>query len=133
MAEHWLSDIANYLKVTNNVMNGSVFLYEMPENVMSGAMLIPPPRGLPIDPDVPGLYKGTFEVMVRSNHPKTSRDTLATVIIPLLTKGRDSTTWPNMHVNYCRPLNTPQVFPKSDGGFYEASVEFMISFTDSRI
>lgn len=131
MAEHWLSDISNYLKVTNNVMDGAVLLYDMPDSVMRGCLVIPPMNGLPVDPDIPKLFKGTFEVMVRTDHPKVSRDLLGETIVPLLTLGR--TVWTNMTINYCRPLNTPQVFPKSDAGYFEASVEFMICFTDARI
>lgn len=130
MAEHWLSDIGNFLKVTNAVMGGEVYLYEMPDDVNRGVLVIPPMGGLPIDPDLPRYFKATFDVVVRADHPKVARDELA-AIVPLLTLGR--AVWTNMTINYCRPLNTPQVFPKSEAGHYEAAVTFMICFTDARI
>lgn len=130
MAAHALHDVAEYLR-DEGVAEGAVFINQLAEDCPRGVLVIPPMQGFPVDPDIPNLYKGSFDVIARSGDPEEARDMLTQQVLPLLTIARE--TWANFSINYCRPLNTPQVFPRSDAGFYEAMISFQWSFVDARM
>lgn len=130
----WLEDIANYIRSANiDGIGSKVFIYTM-KATDTGAMITSHNTGLPVNNDIPDYYKGPFQLIVRANDPR-SANAQATAIWNLLNShekeklGQGVTfELPSIFVNFIYPRHLPVVYPRSDGDFFEASVNFDICF-----
>jgi hypothetical protein len=130
----WLENIANYTRAANITGVGqSVYVYTLKENDV-GAMFTSQTGGLAGNSYIPDYYKGPFQLIVRSNSAKDANDQ-ATAISKMLSSHEriklglgTSISLPSILINYIFPRHLPVVYPRSDGGFFEASVNFDICF-----
>jgi hypothetical protein len=125
----WVADLAQYLRDAN-FLNGAVFAFEMPEDICPGAMVIPPLEGLVFDPELPNRYKGFYQLLVRTNDHRQAHD-LGTDVMQLLTL--HNVPIGGMYIDLSEAVATPIVFPRTEAGQYEASVNMRIIMIDPRI
>jgi hypothetical protein len=111
----------------------SLFRHYMPADASIGAMTRVPLQGLPIDPHIPGRYKGRIQVIVRHKEPDLG-NTLATRVQRALemrgareiyeaTKERGA-----VHLDMFQPETLPIFFPRLDGNGYEWSQTYLCAF-----
>lgn len=130
----WLEDLGNYLRAQNVAgIGSSVFVYTLKENDV-GAMLTAHTSGVLASLDIPDYYKGPLQLVVRATNPKDAEQQ-ATAIVKVLSSTEKQKlgqaigfTLPTIQVNYVYPRHLPVVYPRSDGNYYEASVNFDICF-----
>lgn len=130
----WIEDIALYTRDQNVAgIGNSVFIYTLKENDV-GAMFTSHTAGMLTSKDIPDYYKGPLQLIVRSNSPRDA-EAQAKAISDLLSsqekrkRGEDvGLVLPSILVRYIYPRHLPVVYPRSDGDFYEASVNFDICF-----
>lgn len=120
----WTDELATHLRAQNipgigqNVFSGSI-----PQEVKVALMVAAMP--VSIDPELPGYHKGRVQLISRA---KTSllAEELATAGMNELTISSQDVG--NIYINYLRPVHLPVSFPRSNGDYYEASVNFDICF-----
>ena len=123
----WIDEITDYLADVGveGLKPYEIFTQVIPAN-MSQAVMLAGGIGMPVDPELPGFHKGSFQAVVR--HSK-SRD--AEEIAQLVSDALETELMVDLdsiRVNYIRPRHLPLVFPRSDGDFYEAVVNFDLCF-----
>lgn len=130
----WLEDLAIYVREQDVAGIGTnVFIYTLKENDV-GAMLTSHTAGMLSSKDIPDYYKGALQLIVRSNSAKDAEVQAAAVSKLLSSQEKqklgqgEGLTLPSIQVNYIYPRHLPVVYPRSDGDFYEASVNFDICF-----
>lgn len=117
-----LEMIADKLQADGVGMKGkTIFINHMPSDVVPGILLRPPYIGTPIDYELPGYRKTTFNVAVRGT-TYVEGDQLAKKVMKSLTFSE--VTLGLTEVRYVRPETEPVSFPVSDG----ALVEFLMIF-----
>lgn len=122
----WLTDIGEFARTLNvPKLGANIFVHTMPHDRTPAAMLVSGYQGMPIDQELPGYYRGPMQMIVRA---KTSAD--AEEIATALMNGLwvHTTQMGSIYVNHLRPEHLPAVFPRSNGDFYEASVNFEVCF-----
>lgn len=100
----------------------SVFMYHMGDEVKEGILLLDPPSGAPIDPDLPGYRKTGFQVVIRASEHLAGETQAQKVSDALSIERRMNMS--RIDVNYVRPRHEPIRFPKSGGGRLEFSINF---------
>lgn len=125
----WVADIAQFLKNTN-FLGGNSFAFQMPEEVQPAAMVIPPLEGLMFDPQLPGRYKGAYQVLVRTKDLQQAH-VLGAEVLQLLTLY--NVTLGGVRIVLSEPISTPIVFPRTEADQFEASVNMRIIMIDPRI
>jgi hypothetical protein len=130
----WLEDLAQYIREGAIAgVGNSVFVYTLKESDV-GAMLTSQNTGMKTDNELADFYKGGFQLILRSSNPKTANDQAQAISDYLNSHrkeamGQDSGfVLPTIKVNYIFPRHLPVVFPRSDGSFFEASINFDICF-----
>ncbi len=123
-----LIDLAAYLETNGLGIQGkSIFVNQMPVECQSGLMLRSPLKGTQIDYELPGFYKGSFQLTVRAPNYAVGSLNIANITAALTLK---NTVIGSYSYNYIRPTNLPVVFPLSKGNLLELSVDFEVCFTD---
>lgn len=130
----WIQDLAEYIRAQNIAgIGNNVFIFTMKAEDI-GAMVTSHNQGVPNIPDLPDYYKGPMQIIVRSPNPQSSLEQIQ-AIVTLLDSNRKrkqgvdmSLALPNTKFNYIFPRHFPVVYPRSDGGYYEASVNFDVCF-----
>lgn len=130
----WIEELANYIRAQNiEGIGESVYCYTLKQNNM-GAMLTSHNTGINTINDLPDYYKGVLQIIVRSNNPKDSQ-TQINAIVSLLNSNERRKTGMGMTLdltetkfNFILPKHIPVIYPRSDGDFYEASVNFDVCF-----
>lgn len=99
----------------------SIYLYQMPSVVPSGVLIKGPELGTPIDHELIGFHRTDFQVIVRHSDYQKGSSLAGKVSAALnLMEARLG----NMHFLYVRPRHLPIVYPVSEGGLSEFSVNF---------
>lgn len=123
-----LIDIASYLETNGlGVQGKSIFINQMPVECKSGLMLRSPLRGTRIDYELPGYYKGMFQLTVRAPNYVLGNQNIKDITSALTIANQ---TIGSYFYNYIRPLNLPVAFPISKGNLIELSTEFEVCFTE---
>lgn len=107
----------------------SLFVEHLPETVKQGVLLIGPSTGTRIDYEVIGYYKTNFQVIVRAPN-YLAGDQLSKQIMNALTVAKHEIA-PGYFVNYMRPRHEPVVYPISEGGHLEFSVNYDVCYIKS--
>ena len=130
----WIEDLANYVRslslpgIANNV-----FLYTLKENDV-GAMFTTRGGGLQSLNEIPNYYKGPLQLIVRSASPQDSQSQILAIINALDSTQKRAQGLPiglnlqTVQFNYIYANSFPLIYPRSDGDFYEASVNFDVCF-----
>lgn len=106
----------------------TLFLHMMPAGATQAILLRSPLAGTAINHELPGFYRGEFQVIVRAADPVEGEKLMKKVVAAL-------TLEPGAVVgaqtfNYCRPRTQPVAFPLSDGALIELSVQMDACFVE---
>jgi hypothetical protein len=109
-----------------------LFRDHMPADCSIGVMTKVPLQGIPIDPNMRGIYKGRMQVVVRHKEPDLGAKMAALVQQILQVEGRElHEAVPErgaVHLDIFFPETTPIRFPRLDGNGYEWSQHFKCVF-----
>lgn len=91
----------------------------MPSEVEAGTLIL---TRVPImiDP-YHGLRKGTFQVICRNKNLVAAHDAATTILNGIVNEG---VTKGGVNFRFIKALNEPLVFPRTEGGQFEASVNY---------
>lgn len=126
----WIDEIAVHLE--NKPVPGyagTVYVQTIPVNVVPAVMLAGPMNGVPIDPEIRGLYKNASLQLVVRAKKSADAETLAKAASDAV-ETEQYVTLDTIRVRHIRPRHLPASFPRSDGDFYEAVVNFDLCFED---
>lgn len=132
----WIEDLATYIRGENvDGIADNVFVYTLRADEY-GAMLTTHTQGVLNSPEIPDRYKGPLQLIVRQASAKASL-AQAQAISNLLSShekrkvGADiSLELDTVIFSYIYPRHLPVVYPRSEGDFYETSVNFDVCFVD---
>lgn len=120
-----LVDLATHLaangcgKIVGSDKN--IFVNHMPASVKKGILVRVDYQGIPVDHELPGYFKTSFQVIVR-NPDYVEGQTLADKVCVILNKERAVVG--SMQLHYIYPAERPFVFPASEGDYLEFSTVF---------
>ena len=103
------------------IQGQTLFVHRMPESISAGVLLLNRLSGTPINHELPGLRKTSFQVIVRDTD-YTSGFTKAEQISELLSI--EDQALGNMNIHWILPKHEPVVYPVSRGDLLEISVNF---------
>lgn len=117
-----LEALAQLLQDTGlGVQGENIFVHMMPSSVSQGILLLSPLSGVPIDHELPGYRKTSFQAIVRHTSHASGK-ALAEQMSNALSLV--NTTLSGYDVKFILPRHEPVVFPVSEGDFLEISVNF---------
>lgn len=91
----------------------------MPSEVVTGTLIL---TRVPINIDpYSGLRKGTFQVICRNKNLVLAHDAATAIINGIVNEG---VTKGGVNFLFVKALNEPMVFPRTEGGQFEASVNY---------
>lgn len=126
-----LKNMALYLdSVTSLSATGlkkDIFIYQMPNTVSKAVLIRQAEGGDPLDWNLPGYYRTTFQVIVRHSDPEQGMALALQVSEAFTVSG---ITIGNMKVIHFLPKNRPFVFPVSEGDLLEFSINFDAVFSE---
>lgn len=105
----------------------SIFINMIPAECPNGILLRNKLQGTRIDYELPGYYKTSFQVIVRSENYASGEAKIASVLSSLTMRDIQVDS---MYVKYMRPITRPVVFPLSNGNLLEFASDFDIVFTE---
>ncbi|WP_342234650.1 hypothetical protein [Inquilinus sp. OTU3971] len=109
--------------VAAGVPDASIFVYAMPLSVTNGVLLLNGVGNVvPIDPELPGYFRGTFQVIVRCLRYQEGKALMDRILPALTVEGDAGSPVAGYQVNYIRPRHKPIVYPRSDADVLELSV-----------
>ncbi len=130
----WLEELAEYIRAQNvEGIGDNVYIFTMKESDV-GAMLTSHNDGISTSPELPNYYKGPMQLIVRSTKPQNSLDqamrlrALLDSNISRVSEEDIALILPHVKFNYLYARHFPVVYPRSDGNFYEASINFDVCF-----
>lgn len=114
--------VASHLQAQGvGVIGQDIFAGFMPERVKQGILILTPLQGIPIDFELPGYRRGSFQVVVRDTERQRCL-TKANEVSNAL--NMDETTIDTVLFRYVRAKHDPVVYPMSKGNLLEGSVNF---------
>lgn len=115
--------ICNYLseKIPELVLGDTLFCHSMPPAVDSGILICDSNTGFSIDPEIPGLRKGNFQLVGRGSEYEEVRQLLTSVSSELTLSEIE---FDGCRIKTMRPLNEPVGLKAADGSRFEFSVNF---------
>lgn len=108
------------------VMGTSIFINMIPIECPEGILLRNKLSGTAVDYELPGYYKTTFQLIVRTQD-YAAGDALIEGVIDALTLSNKALG--TMSFIYMRPITMPVVFPLSKGNLLEFAADFAVAFT----
>lgn len=106
----------------------SVFINMIPAESARGVLLRNDLRGTLVDYELPGYYKGSFRLIVRTDAYDDGNDLIAQAISAITIK--QETQLGSQRFLYIRPRTLPVVFPLSKGSLLEFAVDMDVRFTE---
>lgn len=122
-------DVLEKKLVQNGFVPGvSLFRSYMPSMCSIGVMTRIPLTGIPIDPYIPGYYKGEIQVVLRHTDPKEGQAVMMRVQKLLTVEATEVHPATEEHgelsLDLFIPKTLPISFPQLDGNAYEWSQHF---------
>ncbi len=112
---------------TLGVRGKTIFINMIPAEAPKGILLRNDLRGTHIDHELPGYYKGFFQLIVRAPNYTAGEELIKEAIAALTVVETQVGT---QHFRYIRPKTLPVVFPLSKGALLEFSVHMDCCFTE---
>jgi hypothetical protein len=109
------------------IQGESVFINSIPAECPQGVLLRNKLQGTLIDHELPGYYKTSFQLIVRSTSYVGGEELIGQVF-DALTVERPAQIGP-MLFKFMRPKSLPAVFPLSKGNLLEFAADFEVAFT----
>lgn len=115
--------VATYLRdIGQGELGNTLFYGFMPHQIPTGSVVL---CRTPIEEDAyTGLRKGTFQVVTRDATADLAYNKAAAIRRVLRLEGADIG---NVSFKFILPRHDPLVYPRSDGGLFEASVNYQFS------
>lgn len=107
------------------VQGESIFINMIPAECPTGILLRNPLQGTPIDYELPGYYKTSFQLIVRTASYTDGEALINSAIESLTVVGKSIG---DSFFHYSRPKTLPVSFPLSKGNLLEFSVNFDVAF-----
>jgi hypothetical protein len=121
----WGEEVARHLKAQNVAPVGlNVYYSTIPPRVTSGAMVVPPIEGTPIDHELPGYHRTKMQIIARAKTAAEAEEIAQALSDAIDVEGLQLT---GVYFNYIRPYHMPVSYPRSDADLFEASVRFDVS------
>jgi hypothetical protein len=106
----------------------TLFLHMMPAGAQA-ILLRSPLAGTAINHELPGFFRGEFQIIVRSPDALEGEKLIKRVVEALtMADGEEVGT---QTFKYCRPRHQPVAFPLSDGSLIETTVQMDCCFVES--
>lgn len=100
-----------------------LFIHNMPSNVTKAVLLLSNLTGTPIDFELPGYRRTSFQAIIRHTDYVQGL-ALANEVSEALTFKSGESILDTLHIKHILPRHEPVVFPVSEGDFLEISVNF---------
>jgi hypothetical protein len=100
----------------------TVLIYNMPDTLTRGILLVSNTGGAQRDLDIPGMRRARFQAVIREREYQSGYN-LGLQVAAALDK-REVTPEVGFRISLVRPLNDPIAFSRSKGGFIEFSINF---------
>jgi len=124
-----IENIVTYLRSLDIAPVGvSVFRQTIPAGVSPAVGVFLSLTGIKIDQELPNYHNDSLQLIIRADTYSAAYE-IAESFSAALDIGEQEVG--SLHVNYLRPRHLPAVFPRSDGDYYEASVNFDFNFVRS--
>ena len=121
-----LLPIAQYLEDNHlGIQAKTIFINQIPVECPNGILLRNKLQGTPVNYELPGYYKTTFQLVVRSNDYTLGNQSVNDVVAALTLQEVNIDT---MHIKFMRPKTLPVVFPISKGNLLEFALDMEIVF-----
>lgn len=104
----------------------NIFINNVPFEVTEAIMVRPPMSGFRIDQELPGYFKSTFCVVLRTAGDLGLLEDKALEVSESLTM-YEQDIGTEFHINYMRPLQLPYSYPITKGELVECKVDFEFS------
>ena len=132
----WLEDLATYIREANlDGIGNNVYVYSLKADE-PGVIITTHSNGVLGVTSIPDYYKGVMQIIVRSNHLETTISQATDVMRLLDSRTRTKVgeaggiSLETCVINYMFARHLPVAYSRSDGDYYEASVNFDVCFTD---
>lgn len=124
-----LFPIQDFIQSQTTLINGvDLFVYSMPAPVTAGVLLTHESAGNRVDHEMPGIFEGRFQVIVRDTDYDLGFQRAWEIFYLLTLLEQDLTDY---IVTYCRPRHTPMPFSRSDGDLIEFSINFDLRYRNA--
>jgi hypothetical protein len=119
-------DIAEHIELNRRglVRGKSIFINSMPPN-SEGVMLKESYAGTAVDPYIPGMRKGNFQLVARGKEYANTKSMVQEVATLLALKEQQ---FESIHIKICQQMTEPISFMISDGQMWEFSVKFFMVY-----
>lgn len=107
----------------------NIFIHQMPSIVKRGVLIRGPQSAVMIDHELPGYFKTSFQVIVRSDDHRRGQE-LAEAVSNALTIRLEQMIG-QMKVRQIYPKHLPLVYPTSEGDRLEWSINFFAAFSNA--
>lgn len=132
----WLEDLANYVRDASiDGVGNNVFLFTLKADQI-GVLLTTHTTGMATTASIPNYYKGPMQIISRAHNLKDALDRAIAIMQALDSRTRANNGEGGTLVldtcvaNYIIPRHYPVAYSRSDGDFYEASINFDVCFVD---
>lgn len=116
------------LEALGYVQGQSLFTGTIPGEINRAVMLRVPLEGVPIDPYIPGRYKGPVQVVVRDNDPgRGARDARAVQKVMTVDARQHFEATPErgrVHLDQSQPRTLPVAYPRLESNIFEWAQTF---------
>jgi len=121
-----LEDIQDYVNDRGIAIVGDdSFQFSMPAKVSRGVLFRLPLTGVKIDHELRGYFTTQIQVIVRDADYKAGGERCETLTEALTMCHR---RLQNFYVDYMRPQHEPIIYPRSESGYIEFSVNYDVRF-----
>lgn len=110
------------------IQGKSIFINMIPAESARGVLLRNDLRGTLIDHELPGYYRTSFRLIVRSDAYADGQDLITQAVEAL--RINLATQVGSQRFVYMRPRTLPVVFPLSKGSLLEFAVDIDVCFTE---
>jgi len=125
----FLTTIAEYAESNGaGTIGRDIFAYNMPETANLAVLLRQPLVGTAIDYELPGYRKTKFQVVLRCKPAEIMQGKAAIDDFVEKITLHQETTLTGYKVKYMRPRHDPVMYPISEGGNMEFSVNFDVVY-----
>jgi hypothetical protein len=115
------------------VLGQNLFIHHMPETIPGGIVLRGPLQGVPLNHYIPGYYKGSFQLIVRSSDHASGQALSDQVSALLYFENRDVLDDQGaliMRINHVFPRVKPIVYPRLPNNSIEWSITFDVNWIE---
>lgn len=123
------NDLATYLKTAMGASlpaNCAIVIGFAPAEMQNVVMLLNPLNGFKGNRDIPGYFRGPFQVVVRHTDPLTGWDIANSVNQALTLK---DVTVGGYFIQLFNPTTEPCLYPRNPAELYELSTNFDVAFS----